>query len=145
MNTSLTTVLDLVRARTVVARQVDHSLGSFHGLGLNDLHLLLELRSAPGRRYVADQRAGAGAIYLGASATTSRRTVGSSSGSSSSSAYLRPSQTAAAIVPGDQASPTAFTCAPSSRASRSVTIESFGSRAVTSSSESHSIVRSRSV
>jgi DNA-binding MarR family transcriptional regulator len=47
MNTSLTTVLDLVRARTVVARQVDHSLGSFHGLGLNDLALLLELRGAP--------------------------------------------------------------------------------------------------
>ena len=42
MNTSLTTVLDLVRARTVVARQVDHSLGSFHGLGLNDLALLLD-------------------------------------------------------------------------------------------------------
>ncbi|MDX6519500.1 MAG: hypothetical protein QOF08_105 [Gaiellales bacterium] len=47
MNTSLTTVLDLVRARTLVARQVDHSLGSFHGLGLNDLALLLELRGAP--------------------------------------------------------------------------------------------------
>jgi DNA-binding MarR family transcriptional regulator len=47
MNTPLTTVLDLVRARTVVARQVDHSLGSFHGLGLNDLALLLELRGAP--------------------------------------------------------------------------------------------------
>ncbi len=31
----------------MVARQVDHSLGSFHGLGLNDLALLLELRGAP--------------------------------------------------------------------------------------------------
>jgi DNA-binding MarR family transcriptional regulator len=47
---SLATVLNMAYARTVVAREVDGPLGSFHGLGLNDLALLLELRGAPGGR-----------------------------------------------------------------------------------------------
>ena len=37
MSTNLELVLDLTRARTLVLREVDHPLGSHHGLGLNDL------------------------------------------------------------------------------------------------------------
>ena len=40
-------MLDLALARTLVTRDVDNTLGAHHGLGLNDLALLLELRSAP--------------------------------------------------------------------------------------------------
>jgi len=40
-------VLDLALARTLVVRDMDHALGSHHGLGLSDLALLLELQSAP--------------------------------------------------------------------------------------------------
>src|SRR4051794_20672559 len=50
MNTTsnaLSTVLSLLYARTVLVRDVDAPLGSFHGLGLNDLALLLELNEAP--------------------------------------------------------------------------------------------------
>jgi DNA-binding MarR family transcriptional regulator len=50
MNTTsnaLSTVLNLLYARTVLVRDVDAPLGSFHGLGLNDLALLLELNEAP--------------------------------------------------------------------------------------------------
>ena len=47
MSTNLQLVLDLARARTVVLRDVDHPLGSHHGLGLNDLAVLLELKAAP--------------------------------------------------------------------------------------------------
>jgi DNA-binding MarR family transcriptional regulator len=43
-------VLDLALARTLVARDVDHALGSHHGIGLSDLALLLELDSAPQRK-----------------------------------------------------------------------------------------------
>jgi DNA-binding MarR family transcriptional regulator len=46
-NTALSTVLDLALARTVVVRDVDAVLASYHGLGLNDLALLMELRTAP--------------------------------------------------------------------------------------------------
>jgi DNA-binding MarR family transcriptional regulator len=48
--TALSTVLELAYARTVVVRDVDASLEGHHGLGLNDLALLLELNSAPNRR-----------------------------------------------------------------------------------------------
>jgi DNA-binding MarR family transcriptional regulator len=48
MSTNLDLVLDLARARTLVLRDVDHPLGSHHGLGLNDLAVLLELKAAPG-------------------------------------------------------------------------------------------------
>jgi len=44
---NLDLVLDLARARTVVLRDVDQPLGGHHGLGLNDLAVLLELKSAP--------------------------------------------------------------------------------------------------
>ena len=47
---TLKLVLDLARARTLVLRDVDHPLGSHHGLGLNDLAVLLELKRHPGRR-----------------------------------------------------------------------------------------------
>jgi DNA-binding MarR family transcriptional regulator len=47
MSTNLATVLNLARARTVVLRDVDHPLGSHHGVGLNDLAVLLELKAAP--------------------------------------------------------------------------------------------------
>ncbi|HEY5159796.1 MAG TPA: MarR family transcriptional regulator [Gaiellaceae bacterium] len=47
MKTELSLVLDLALARTLVARDVDNTLGAHHGLGLSDLALLLELRSAP--------------------------------------------------------------------------------------------------
>ena len=49
MSTNLDIVLDLTRARTLVLRDLDHPLGSHHGLGLNDLAVLLELKSAPGQ------------------------------------------------------------------------------------------------
>ena len=48
--TALSTVLQLAYARTVVVRDVDASLEGHHGLGLNDLALLLELHSAPNGR-----------------------------------------------------------------------------------------------
>ena len=48
--TPLSTVLQLAYARTVVVRDVDASLAGHHGLGLNDLALLLELDSAPDGR-----------------------------------------------------------------------------------------------
>ena len=47
MKTELSLVLDLALARTLVDRDVDNTLGAHHGLGLSDLALLLELRSAP--------------------------------------------------------------------------------------------------
>jgi len=50
MSTSLDIVLDLTRARTLVLRDLDHPLGSHHGLGLNDLAVLLELKEAPGQK-----------------------------------------------------------------------------------------------
>ena len=48
-SSNLQLVLDLTRARTLVLRDVDHPLGSHHGLGLNDLAVLLELKAAPGQ------------------------------------------------------------------------------------------------
>jgi DNA-binding MarR family transcriptional regulator len=49
-STALATVLQLAYARTVVVRDVDASIEGHHGLGLNDLALLLELDSAPNGR-----------------------------------------------------------------------------------------------
>ena len=49
MSTTLDLVLDLSRARTVVLREIDQPLGSHHGIGLNDLTVLLQLRDAPGQ------------------------------------------------------------------------------------------------
>jgi len=64
-NTSLTTVLDLLYARTVLAREVDGPLGSFHGLALHDLALLLELREAGGRMRRVDLAARLGITTSG--------------------------------------------------------------------------------
>jgi DNA-binding MarR family transcriptional regulator len=50
IDTSLSTVLDLARARTVVLRDVDAAIGVHHGIGLSDLALLLELEQAPQHR-----------------------------------------------------------------------------------------------
>src|SRR3954451_10300274 len=47
MSTNLNLILGLARARTLLVRDVDHPLGSHHGLGLNDLAVLLELKAAP--------------------------------------------------------------------------------------------------
>jgi DNA-binding MarR family transcriptional regulator len=49
-DTALSTVLDLARARTLILREVDASIGMHHGIGLSDLGLLLELQAAPGQR-----------------------------------------------------------------------------------------------
>jgi DNA-binding MarR family transcriptional regulator len=49
-STALATVLHLAYARTAVVRDVDASLAGHHGLGLNDLALLLELDGAPRHR-----------------------------------------------------------------------------------------------
>lgn len=46
MSTALETILGLSRARSQVVRELDADLGSFHGLSLSDLALLLELRAA---------------------------------------------------------------------------------------------------
>jgi DNA-binding MarR family transcriptional regulator len=48
--TSLETVLDLARARSVILHDVDASIGMHHGIGLSDLGLLLELEAAPEHR-----------------------------------------------------------------------------------------------
>jgi DNA-binding MarR family transcriptional regulator len=50
MNAALATVLDLALARSIVVREVDADLGTFHGVSLADLALLLELREAPDGR-----------------------------------------------------------------------------------------------
>ena len=50
MSTNREIALNLARARTVVLRDIDHPLGSHHGLGLNDLAVLLELKDAPGQK-----------------------------------------------------------------------------------------------
>ena len=50
MSTNLRIALDLARARAMVVRDVDHLIGSHHGLGLNDLAVLLELEEAAGQR-----------------------------------------------------------------------------------------------
>ena len=42
--------LSLNRTHAVVSRRFDAELGSLHGVGLNDLHLLCALDEAPGRR-----------------------------------------------------------------------------------------------
>ena len=49
MSTTLNLVLDLSRSRTLVLREIDQPLGSHHGIGLNDLAVLLQLRDAPGQ------------------------------------------------------------------------------------------------
>jgi len=49
MSITLKFVLDLSRARTLVLRDIDQPLGSHHGIGLNDLAVLLQLRDAPGQ------------------------------------------------------------------------------------------------
>ena len=48
--TALSTALQLAYARTVIVRDIDATLGGHHGLGLNDLALLLELHGAPNGR-----------------------------------------------------------------------------------------------
>src|ERR671911_240195 len=50
MNAALATVLDLALARSIVVREVDADLRTFHGVSLADLALLLELREAPDGR-----------------------------------------------------------------------------------------------
>lgn len=47
---NLSTVLDLALARTIVVRDVDADLGTFHGLSLADFAILRELGAAPGQR-----------------------------------------------------------------------------------------------
>jgi DNA-binding MarR family transcriptional regulator len=42
--------LDLSRAQAMASRRFDAELGAVHGLGLNDLQLLLALEQAPGHR-----------------------------------------------------------------------------------------------
>ena len=49
-NKSISLVLDMALASTLVARDVDHALGSHHGIGLSDFALLLELDSVPERK-----------------------------------------------------------------------------------------------
>lgn len=50
MSTNLDTILHLARARSLVVREVDDALGAFHGLGLNDLAVLLELKASADHR-----------------------------------------------------------------------------------------------
>jgi DNA-binding MarR family transcriptional regulator len=49
MTNALETALNLALARSHVVRTVDADLGSFHGLSLTELALLLQLRDAPNR------------------------------------------------------------------------------------------------
>lgn len=50
MDAALDTLFRLNRATTRLVREVDRTLGSVHGLGLNDLALLLELQARDGGR-----------------------------------------------------------------------------------------------
>ena len=50
MDAALDTLLRLNRTTTQLVREVDRTLGSVHGLGLNDLALLLELQARDGGR-----------------------------------------------------------------------------------------------
>ena len=50
MADSLATVLNLSLARSLVVRELDADLGSFHGVSASDLALLLEVSAAPGQR-----------------------------------------------------------------------------------------------
>lgn len=50
MSNSLSTVLNLSLARSLVVRDVDAALGTFHGIGLGDFALLRELNAAPDGR-----------------------------------------------------------------------------------------------
>src|SRR5258707_1370484 len=52
-STALSTALQLAYARTVVVRDIDMSLAGHHGLGLNDVALLLELHGADGDEHDA--------------------------------------------------------------------------------------------
>lgn len=47
---NLATILDLALARSVVVRDVDADLGTYHGLSLSDFAILRELGGASGRR-----------------------------------------------------------------------------------------------
>ena len=49
-STALSTALQLAYARTVIVRDIDMSLAGHHGLGLNDVALLIELHGAPDGR-----------------------------------------------------------------------------------------------
>lgn len=47
---ALSFFLELNRAHAAASRRFDAVLGGLHGLGLNDLHLLVTLDQAPGRK-----------------------------------------------------------------------------------------------
>jgi DNA-binding MarR family transcriptional regulator len=47
---NLATILDLALARSLVIREVDADLGTYHGLSLSDFAILRELGGAPGKR-----------------------------------------------------------------------------------------------
>jgi DNA-binding MarR family transcriptional regulator len=47
---NLAAILDLALARSVVVRDVDADLGTYHGLSLSDFAILRELGAAPGQR-----------------------------------------------------------------------------------------------
>lgn len=47
---NLDTILDLALARSVVVRDLDADLGTYHGLSLSDFAILRELGAAPGQR-----------------------------------------------------------------------------------------------
>lgn len=47
---NLATILDLALARSLVVREVDADLGTYHGLSLSDFAILRELGAAPGKR-----------------------------------------------------------------------------------------------
>jgi DNA-binding MarR family transcriptional regulator len=47
---NLATILDLALARSLVVREVDADLGTYHGLSLSDFAILRELAGAPEKR-----------------------------------------------------------------------------------------------
>jgi DNA-binding MarR family transcriptional regulator len=47
---NLATILDLALARSVVVRDIDADLGTYHGLSLSDFAILRELGAAPEQR-----------------------------------------------------------------------------------------------
>ena len=46
----LSTVLQLSRLTTQIVRRIDRAISGYHGIGLNDLALLVELQGAPEHR-----------------------------------------------------------------------------------------------
>ena len=72
MDPDLDTVLALARSSSRIVAEIDRPLGSWHGIGLRDLALLLELQASPDHRLARSDLAD----RLGVSTSTVGRQLG---------------------------------------------------------------------